>query len=331
MSRRTLARAAITGLFLALFGLAWREAALARRAESDLGAAVSKHAELVDALRRQKELFAAASRLRTGMEAKLGGLKSALAHPPSKDAALKVLALAAAPWREVVLAKEPKLQALYLAAERASLPARYGPFLRPLGLSAEQTAKFDDVQLAAAERALDIKASAEAQGLTLDDPAVAALLKQSAQELQSAQADLLGADGVQQLQQYERSLPMRAFVDSLGGALAFTDAPLNAQQANQLLQQLLGASSSYQDGGIAISPRLTTVYSSLMASQSLAQEPVDWDSVLPQAQATLSGSQFAMLNAAMQENLTTMQLFNMMMEQTKNSPLVGFVYSRKPD
>jgi hypothetical protein len=321
----------VTGLFLAIFLFAWREAALARRAAGALDSVSRRHAALLDDLRKKQELLAAADRRRSEMEARLSALKATSAPSTARALALKLLALSAQPWREIALAGDPKLQALYMANERTSIPVRYGPFIRAQNLTADQAARFSEAQLAADQRALDIKAAAAAQGLALDDPAVASLLKQSGQELQQAQTDLLGPDGYQQLAQYDRALPIRSFVDTLGGALAFTDAPLTALQADQLVQQLAGASSSYNDGSVAIPPRMTYAYQNLMASQSLAPDPIDWDEVKPQAQASLSASQFDLLNDAMQESLSTVHLFNIMMEQSKNSPMDGFVYSRKTD
>jgi hypothetical protein len=49
--------------------------------------------------------------------------------------------------------------------------------------------------MAATERSLDIKASAQAQGFAQTDPAVATLLNQSDEELKAAVGDLLGGDG----------------------------------------------------------------------------------------------------------------------------------------
>jgi hypothetical protein len=66
----------------------------------------------------------------------------------------------------------------------------------------------------------------------------------------------------------------------------------------------------------------------LMATQSLAQEPVAWDSIQSQVQGHLSDSQFELLNSIMQDNSSTIQLNNMM-QQASDAPLLGFVYSRK--
>jgi hypothetical protein len=328
-TRATLAVGA-AGLLAALFAFAWREAAMARKAESALAAAIQRRAALEDASRHCEDLISSAVRRRSELEARLKQLKAAETARPSKAGVLKVVAVAARPWKEIALARDPKLQALYLASERAALPARYAPFLQAQGLSPDQAATLENAELAAAERSLDIKAAAEGQGLASDDPGVRALLKQSDDELAAAQTALLGSDGYQQLQQYERTLPVRSYVDVIGGALAFTDAPLSPVQANQLVQQLAAAEAAYQYGGPAVSPGIAEAnLNMLMAEQRLAQAPLDWASVRPQVQTLLSEPQFALLDSMMQSDQMTIRTFNMLMAETAQAPLVGFWLGRK--
>jgi hypothetical protein len=116
-------------------------------------------------------------------------------------------------------------------------------------------------------------------------------------------------------------------VNAMAGELAFTDSPLNAQQANQLVEELSAANISYQKGGSADSPRFLG-YSELMATQAQAQDPVAWDSIESQVQSLLNKTQFSLLNAKMQENSSTIQLFNMMVKSS-DAPLLGFSYSGK--
>jgi hypothetical protein len=330
MSARAALGVGVAGLFLGLFAFAWREASMARKAESALAATIQRQVALEAAARHCEDLISSASRRRSELEAKLKQLKEAESVRPSKEGVLKVVAVAARPWKEIALARDPKLQALYLASERAALPARYAPFLQAQGLSPDQAAALENAQLAAAERALDIKAAAEGQGLTSDDPGVRALLKQSDDELGAAQTALLGSDGYQQLQQYERTLPVRSYVDGLGGALAFTDAPLSPVQADLLVQQLADAEAAYQNGAPAVSPATAEAnLNLLMAEQRLAQAPLDWDSVKPQLQTILSEPQFALLDSMMRSDQMTIQTFNMLMAETAQAPLVGFWLGRK--
>ncbi len=314
-------------VFAAVFGFALREAVLTRRATASLASVLNREADLEAECRSREGALAEVSRRGADLRARLEELRAARERMASYEGDLKILALAAKPWREIVLGKDTKLQAMYLEAERAALPQRYAAFESSLGLSAEAAAAFEAEEMAAAERNLDIKATAQAQGLVQTDAAVSALVNQADQEVRAALAALLGPDGYSQLQQYERTLPTRAFVDTFAGELAFTDSPLNAQQANLLVSQLCAANSGYQNGGAAISPRVLN-YMEIMATQSPAPEPVAWDSIRSQVQSTLTESQFALLDAMMQENLTTAELYNMM-KRSSEAPMIGFIYSRK--
>lgn len=327
MKARTMLPFLTMGLFVAILGVALREAQLARRSTESLASVLNKEIDFEAAIRDKEKLLSEASQRRSALRARLEELQSAQEQMTSYDEELRILAVAAKPWREIALERDSKLQAMYLEAERRALPNRYAAFVRTSGLSQELAGRFEAQEMAAAERTLDIKATAQAQGLAETDPAVAALLNQSAQDLKTALSDILGPDGYSQLQQYERTLPTRSFVDNLAGELAFTDSPLNAQQAEQLVNALSSANRSYQGGGPAIYPRLEN-YNALMASQGQAQEPVAWDSIRSQVQSTLSSSQFALLDAAMQDNRTTIQLYNMM-QAASDAPMLGFTYYRK--
>lgn len=327
MNPRALRVVLTSALFAAVFGLALREAVLTRRATASLASVLDRELSLEAELSNKERLLGQGARRRADLNARIEALRAARDRMASYDDQLRILAVAAKPWREIVLERDAKLQALYLESERAALPLRYAAFVSATGLSHEVAGKLEAEELAAAERALDIKAAAQAQGLAQTDPGVASILGQSDQELKGALTDLLGADSYAQLQQYERTLPTRSFVDALAGQLAFTDSPLSAEQADQLVSELVSANSSYQSGGPAVSPRLVN-YNSVMATQSQAQEPVAWDSIRSQAQSTLSEAQFALLDASMQDNRTTIQLYNMM-KQDSDAPMLGFSYYLK--
>jgi len=317
-----------TAIFLAVFGVAvtenWRAHGTAALAASDTKSRV----KLLKEIQRREDFLAAAERERIRLEADLKRLRSADAESPSYDRALKIVAVAAKPWRDIAVERDAQLQALYLASERRSLAVRYGPFLRSLGLSAEQSGNFENAEMAAIERTLDIKTTALSKGLELNDPAIATLLQQSNEQRLAAQTALLGTDGCEQLQNYERTLPVRGFVNEMAGDLAFSDAPLTPQQGDQLVQLLVSANAGYLAGGVASPPRLSDDYMSLMASRSLAPQSTDWDSIQPRARALLSDTQFSVLNARIEENGTMVQLYNLM-QLNFEAPVTGWVIGAK--
>jgi hypothetical protein len=156
---------------------------------------LSRQSDLEAEFRRTEELVAEASRLKSDLNAKMDMLQAAKKRITSFEGDLRVLAEAAKPWREIVLQRDPKLQAMYLQSERMALPERYASFISAQGLSQDQAVKLEAAVMAATERSLDIKASAQAQGFAQTDPAVATLLNQSDEELKAAVGDLLGGDG----------------------------------------------------------------------------------------------------------------------------------------
>lgn len=327
MKAKTLRTLLTISLFVVIPGFALWEVRLTRETTANLASALNRQSDLEAEFRKTEKLATEASRRNSDLNAKLDMFQAAKKRITSFEGDLRILAEVAKPWHEIVLQRNPKLQAMYLQSERIALPARYASFVSAQGLSQDQALKLEAVEMAATERALDIKASAQAQGLAQTDPAVATLLTQSDEELKAAVEDLIGDDGYSNLQDYQRTLPTRDFVNTMAGELAFTDSPLNAQQANQLIRELSAANTSYQNGGPAVSPRLQN-YSELMATQGLAQEPVAWDSIESQVQNLLTNTQFSLLNAMMQDNSSTIQLYNMM-EQASDAPLLGFMYSRK--
>ena len=314
-------------VFVAILGFALREVRMTREATAHLASALDRQGELQAELRRTEKLLAEGARRKSDLKNRLGMLQAAKQDLSSYEAERRILAELGKPWREIVLRKDPRLQAMYLQSERTAIPQRYAAFVSAQGLSPDQAGKLQAAILADTERSLDIKASAQTQGLDPTDPAVATLLNQSGDELKAALTNLLGADGYSQLQDYQRTLPTRDFVNTLAGELAFTDSPLDGQQANLLVEELSAANLSYQNGGIAVSPRVRD-FNAIMATQSLAQEPVAWDSIKPQAQVLLNATQFSLLNATMQNNSSTIQLYNMLV-QASPAPLLGFSYTRK--
>lgn len=327
MNRRSVQAILTASLFLGLLAVALWEVHSTRKATSDLGQALDRRSNLEAQIRRTEKLAAEASGRASLLNSRLAVLRAAAKRVANFEDDLRILAELSRPWREIVLCRDPKLQALYLQSEHAAIPRRYAPFASALGLTPAQAAKLDAAMLADTEQSLDIRASAQSQGLDPSDPAVVTLLNQSQDQLKETLTDLLGGDGYSALQDYQRTLPTRDFVNTLAGELAFTDSPLNASQADQLVAELSAANISYQNGGPAVSPRLTD-YNAIMATQSLAQEPVDWDSIEPHVQTFLSPTQFSLVKASVQNSVSTAELYNLLVKSSP-SPLLGFSYSWK--
>ena len=174
---------------------------------------------------------------------------------------------------ETVTDKDPKLQVYELAAKRVSMETTYGPLLSRLQLTPAERERFLDVMLGRHEVTNDTANAVRSLGVK-DSPAIQQLLQQQKDETSKAQLALLGEARLSELQQYERSRVVRAqVVDRLGGAMATTETPLTASQAEQLTQVLAGASSSYRSGGTATA------------------DSINWDTAVADAKAVLAGPQ----------------------------------------
>ena len=131
---------------------------------------------------------------------------------------------------------------------RAHLVAQYAPFYYRTGLNNEQIDRLETMLTDHWQSTADIAAIAEEKKLKDEDSALADLRKSTDQTLNNAKIELLGEAGFQCLQDYERTLPARDFTAAVTENLYFTDAPLNADQAEKLTQMLADNSRSYQEG-----------------------------------------------------------------------------------
>jgi len=209
---------------------------------------------------------------------------------------------------------DPKLQAQYLEMKRSSLAASYGPFFRAARVSPNQIQRFEEIIMARETSDLDIfstvpaAADMDINGISVsvtprplgtdqpsaDQLAADRLLEEQNQAFVSAATSLLGAQGYQQFQQYERMLPVQGVVDGLAGSLASIASQLTPSQADQLTQILANASSAYQNGGAA--------------SDVYGNGGFNWPQALTQAQAILTPAQFAALSAVTLPSQTRTQL-----------------------
>jgi hypothetical protein len=144
---------------------------------------------------------------------------------------------------------DPRLQALAIAARRASLDRTYGPLFQSLRLSPADAAKFCDIIIRGDSAAQDLMVAVRGQGLTPDDPGIAAFKRKVEDELRTAQKELLGAAGFAQLQEYDRQRDARVMVEKFAGAAALADLPLTAAQAEQATRAISNASEAFQKGG----------------------------------------------------------------------------------
>lgn len=315
----------------------WRTAA--RHEREGRKQALQKQQDSLQArLHREEEAAVVLARERDQLRAELAGKSPAatsVTHPRkpvetyTPAQAEEMLRYFLTPWQDLALRDNPALRSQYLTSERINLEARYGPLLGQLGLSPEQTSRFKDILAAHTQELLEIRLAA-LPGATAEPKADVSSRNAAEERLRAAESELLGDTGYQQLQQYERLLPVRYEVDALAGSLALTDAPLGSGQANQLLQIIANASEAYQKGGSADTPmpgngeQLTPL---MLAHASIA-ENIDWNSVLAQARAVLSPAQFELFSNQIGRNQTVVRLYNLIHDYP-GDPMIGFTFGRR--
>jgi|SRR5882724_9852609 len=337
MTNKTRWEIALAVIGIAGFVLAWRAAHMAHLTEAAVADVARRKPGLEERILRVIGQRLALERERAELQSALDQLRATPRKRPSLPyGVVEVVppALAAAqaavhklPWRDLVLQKDPKLQALYLRAEPVRVATHYGSFFQLRGLSADEVEKFKGLMLENDERMLDLKVTAGSMSLQESDPALAQLQQQTADRLRAGQIDLLGEQGYQQLQQYERAMPARDFVTTLAGSLAFAESPLNTRQAEQLVQFMVNGDPAYRDGGKADPPALSDQFDDLMMTGKPAPE-FDVEAVLKQARGVLNDTQYIQLETRLRANQSLVRLFNLIQRQP-GEPMVGFVFGRR--
>lgn len=256
--------ALVTGLGL---GLAWHEharmteairtrEAVARAAESerlerdrlenslatatrDIAARQAEIAKLErDAARAAKEEKAKASTAGSSADASINASsasKPAAKRPKQADI-----------WEQSIR-RDPALQALQIAADRARLAIEFDAFFKERGMTAEQVAHFQEIKRKRQEAWADIGATIQGQNMAEDDPSIQRLRGAADDNYRKDVNELLGPGGFEQMREYESGLSLRNAVRGLAAAALDAGIPFTASQAEDLARSVV-ATSSRQPG-----------------------------------------------------------------------------------
>ena len=274
--------ATVAGTALVLAAVGFHQAGRARKADEIRLALASEQRESTAAIVRAEQELADGARARKQLEKDVASLKNIVIV----DAPAVSVQQEAKKDQESVLDQEQRARGY-----RSRLVAEYAPFYLKIGLSAEQIDRFERILTDHWQSTEDITAVAEAKGLDDQDPSVAKLREQGTTSLRQAETEFLSENGYRQLQEYERTLPVRALTASLAERLYYTDGPLNGTQAERLTQILAGASKPYGDGAAA------------------DPEQIDWPAVLTQVQGILTPAQCSALQDKQQSILGQKRFF----------------------
>jgi hypothetical protein len=262
-SRNSIAVATTAFLAFAV-GFGWDSFQSAHKAETSLYTLSAQRARLAFDIHQTRQRIAARQRVAVALQARIKSVEPKV--PPAKSSQRKD--------ENTLIASDPKLRGLYLKSYRALLGLRNAWLYQSLGLTQAQINKYEEMATAQEDDIVAMKAAAIARGLTLSDPGLAGLEKQSKGQFYSAIASGVSEALSQSLINLDRISPVQDTVVFNASLLAPLGSPhLTDLQEAQLGQILANASASYQSGGDADT---TTI---------------DWNQAYDQAAAILSGPQ----------------------------------------
>lgn len=134
----------------------------------------------------------------------------------------------------------PELQRLQALQQKAALDGRYGALFQSLNLGGEKLATFKTLLAEKDATMLDTMRVAREQGLDprSDPEGFKKLVATTQAETDGAIKAALGDAAFAQYEQFQATQPQRAVVNQLQQSLSYTNAPLTAAQADQMVQVL---------------------------------------------------------------------------------------------
>jgi hypothetical protein len=185
---------------------------------------------------------------------------------------------------DAIISSHPDLLATYVKAIRGYTEQTYGALFARLRLAPDQIDRLETLIVNDLENQLDLESTAQAQGLSNDDPAIVKEREQQTADLQSAEQDLLGQDAYDAYHTATRAEAIRGTVEQVSYMTQFSANPLTGDQSEQLVQLMAQASGDFRNG------------------KDATANSVDWDTVMAQAPSFLAPSQVATLQGVAQLN-----------------------------
>jgi hypothetical protein len=138
------------------------------------------------------------------------------------------------------LMSKPEVQALLNLQQKAAIEQRYAALFKSLNLTAEQAGQLTSLLAERGNTRRDVAEAARTAGIDpRENPqAYRKLFADAQNELNNGIKAVIGEQGYAQYQNFEKTLPQRALVDSLQQRLSYSAAPLTPTQADQLVQIL---------------------------------------------------------------------------------------------
>jgi hypothetical protein len=326
---RSLRNYSLFGLILIVFGLstlAWKqhqELVALRAAALTSGERADWQKRVWAAQKRAQKLEDELAAARAGKTATTAGEAATPGRgaPPRGDFGRMISGF-------VSMMDRPEMARLLAVQQKAQVDARYAALFKKLGLPPDKLAQFKSLLADRLSTPIDVLAAASQQGVNpIQDPQAFRQLVQSAQaEIDGKIQALLDPGTYAQYQDYVQTEPQRAVVSQLQQTLSYTDTPLTAAQADQLVQ-ILAQTAPARAGG-ASGPTVGYVATAGPggggAAFAMAVPPPDGgggpggslvtDAAVAQAQGVLSTPQIQALQQIQQQQQAAAQLRQQMFQ-----------------
>jgi hypothetical protein len=236
------------------------------------------------------------------------------------------------------LMNKPEIQAMVSAQQKARIDRNYAALFRNLNLSSEQSEKLKTLLAERQTTGQDIIAAAHAEGINpRDNPeAIRKLFTDARNQIDDAIKSVIGDTGFAQLQNFEQTMPQRNLVNDLQQRLSYSDTPLSAAQADQLVQILAtnappiastpqpnivirgGFGDAGMSAGMFGGGPGALIGAVFDGGRGSAVAPIT-PAAIGQAQAVLSEPQLGVLQQLQQQQLAQQQLAQMIRETVTSS------------
>ncbi|HVS52077.1 MAG TPA: hypothetical protein VHD62_06945 [Opitutaceae bacterium] len=144
------------------------------------------------------------------------------------------------------LMTRPEVQAILESQRKLGVEQRYAALFHNLNLTPDQADKLATILADRPATLRDVRTAARDQGIDprTDRDGFAKLMTAAQNDIDNSIRAVIGDAGVQQLQNYEQTIPQRNVVNDLQQRLSYSDSPLTPGQAEQLVQILAANSNS---------------------------------------------------------------------------------------
>jgi hypothetical protein len=186
-------------------------------------------AKLAEQARLNVKTDAVSSTNPAATSAKVGDEKDSTA----KSATMVISGLDVDP--HLVVATDPKLRALHLAAFRADLDGQWGQFYKQVHLSADKIEQFKELLVKHEERRLDVTAVAAEQKLSLGDPAIQKMRSDDGGIRVREMRALLGNEAMKVYNQYNHELVLQPIMAEVAARTYNTATPLTAEESQRFV------------------------------------------------------------------------------------------------